>query len=63
MIQREFTPEEILALRAVYRGCNTNKRLIGSTYVHNFGTEDEISISYYDALKVVENIIEAATKS
>ena len=61
--QRKFTPEEILALRAVYRGCNTNKRLIGSTYVYNFGTEDEVSISYYDALKVVENIIEAATKS
>lgn len=34
---------------------------IGSTYVYNFGTEDEVSISYYDALKIVDKMIEAAT--
>lgn len=53
-----FTPEELLALQAVYRGCNTNKRLIASTYVQNFGTENEREISYYSALEVVDKIIQ-----
>lgn len=59
MAQKRFTPEELLALQAVYRGCNTNKRLIGSIYVHNFGTANENQISYYDALKIVDKMIEA----
>ena len=53
-----FTPEELLALRAVYRGCNTNRRLFGSVYVLNFGTENEKEISYYDALSVVDKMIQ-----
>ncbi len=53
-----FTPEELLALRAVYRGCNTNIRLFGSVYVLNFGTENEKEISYYDALSVVDKMIQ-----
>lgn len=54
------TREELLALKAVYRGCNTNKRLIGSSYVLNFGTKDEEEISYYDALHVFDKIIDQA---
>lgn len=54
----KFTHEELFALQAVYRGCNTNKRLIGSIYVQNFGTENEREISYYDALEVVAKIIQ-----
>ena len=53
-----FTKKELLALCAVYRGCNTNRRVNGSTYVQNFGTEDEREISYYDALKIVGEMIE-----
>lgn len=53
-----FTEKELLALCAVYRGCNTNRRLIGSTYVQHFGTENEREISYFDALKIVDEMIE-----
>lgn len=58
MYNQRFTPKELLALQAVYRGCNTNKRLVGSTYVQNFGTENEREISYYDALGVVGKMIQ-----
>ena len=56
--QSRFTSEELLALKAVYRGCNTNKLLIGSNYVHNIGTDHEKSISYYEALKIVDKMIQ-----
>lgn len=60
--QSRFTPEELLALRAVYRGCNTNRRLFGSVYVLNFGTLNEKEISYYDALSVVDKMIQKEEK-
>lgn len=56
---KRFTNRELLALKAVYRGCNTNKRLVGSIYVHNFGTDSEEEISYYDALQIVDEMIES----
>lgn len=62
MAKSRFTPEELLALRAVYRGCNTNKKLFGSIYVHNIGADNEQSISYFDALDIVDKIIEAETE-
>lgn len=58
MEKQRFTPEELFALQAVYRGCNTNKKLEGSIYVQNFGTENEREISYYDALGIVNEMIQ-----
>ncbi len=56
-----FTQKELLALKAVFRGCNTNGKLVGSTYVYKFGTEEEESISYYDALTIIDGMIETET--
>lgn len=63
MNESRFTSEELLAMQAVYRGCNTNKRLAGSIYVQNFGTDSEREISYYDALGIVEKMINDEKKS
>lgn len=57
MDNKRFTSEELLALQAVFRGCNTNKRIQGAMYVQNFGTTHEREISYFDALKIVGEII------
>lgn len=40
MNKSRFTSKELFALQAVYRGCNTNKRLVGTSYVQNFGTPE-----------------------
>lgn len=56
----EITQNELLALKALRRGCKTNRRLIGSSYVLNFGSSNEQEISYYDAIKIVDKIIEEA---
>lgn len=58
MKKSRFTSKELFALQAVYRGCNTNNRLVGATYVQNFGTPEEREISYYDALKTVRKMID-----
>lgn len=58
MNNKRFTSEELFALQAVFRGCNTNKKIKGLTYVQNFGAENEKEISYSDALKIVGKMIE-----
>ena len=58
MKKARLSSQELFALQAVRRGCNTNKKLIGASYVQNFGTDKEKEISYYDALKIIDEIIE-----
>lgn len=58
MNKSRFTSKELFALQAVYRGCNTNKRLVGTSYVQNFGTPEQREISYYDALGIIRKMID-----
>nr|DAQ28893.1 MAG TPA: hypothetical protein [Caudoviricetes sp.] len=54
-----LSEKELLALRAVCYGCNTNKRLIGSTFVENFRDPDRRQeIDFSEALEIVHNLIE-----
>ena len=50
--------EQILALKAVAYGCNKNKRLVGSSYVNDIFGANPQEISFYDALKIVYEIID-----
>ena len=59
----KITQNKLLALKAVRRGCNTNHRLVGSSYVLNFGSSNEQTISYYDAIKTMDEIIEEAEQA
>lgn len=55
----KFTEKELLALSAVYYGCNANKRLIGSSYVQNFREPDKRKeIPFHEALEIVRGILE-----
>ena len=56
-IKERFTSEELLALQALCRGCSSNPRITGATFVKAIGTSSEEKISYYDALKVVSKMI------
>lgn len=58
----EVSEKELLALQAVYRGCNTNRRLIGGTYVRDIRKPIWDEISYYEALKILARIICDAEK-
>lgn len=58
----EVSEKELLALQAVYRGCNTNRRLIGTTYVRDIRKTIWDEISYYEALKILDRIICEAEK-
>ena len=44
MKKARLSSQELFALQAVRRGCNTNKKLIGASYVQNFGTDKEKEI-------------------
>lgn len=57
MDESRFTPKELLALRAVHRGCRTNRRIVGATYVVDFCTENEQEIPYYEAMGIVSDMI------
>lgn len=52
-----LTDEELFAMQAVLRGCNTNSKLRGSIYVQNFGTEQEKEITYFDAVNKINALI------
>lgn len=58
MVKLELTESEILALKAVAYGCNKNKRLDGSTFIEDIHSENLKSISFYDALIAVYEIID-----
>lgn len=54
-----FTEKELLALRAVCYGCNTNKRLVGGCFVENFREPSKTKeITFSKALEIVYKIIE-----
>ena len=55
-----FTEQQIIALKAVLYGCNTNKRIIGGKYLCGIGTKKEQLISFNDALHEVHKIIAEA---
>lgn len=54
----EITEKELLAIRAVTYGCNTNKRLQGASFVSGIGTENEEMITFYEAINVVDSFID-----
>ena len=51
--------EQVLALNAVFYGCNTNKRLVGSTYLQGLKSNHPKEIKFYDALKIVSELLES----
>ena len=57
----EVSEKELLALKAVVYGCNTNKRLVGASYLTGIGTENEKTISFYEALKIVDEMFDEKT--
>lgn len=58
MVKLELTEREVLALKAVAYGCNTNKRLKDSLYIEDIKAEKPKEISFYDALNAVFSIID-----
>lgn len=58
----EVSEKELLALQAVYRGCNTNRKLIGGIYVRDVRKSVWDEISYCEALKILDSIICDAEK-
>ena len=47
-----------LSLKAIVYGCNTNKRLVGASFMTGIGSDNCETISFYDALKVVDEMID-----
>lgn len=47
-----------LALKAVVYGCNTNKRLVGSSYMTGIDSGSPKTISFYDALDVIDKMMD-----
>ena len=54
----EVTEKQILAIKAVVYGCNTNRRLVGSTFVSGIGSESEQTISFYEAISIADDLLE-----
>lgn len=55
----EITPKELLAIKAVNYGCNTNKKCAASTYitnVHDLNKTEEIS--FCEAIRTVFRLID-----
>lgn len=53
----ELTEKQILALKAVTYGCNTNSRLRGASYMIGRATNHPQEISFYEALSIVDQLI------
>ena len=53
--------KQMLAIKAVVYGCNTNKRLVGASYMANIRSESPEMISYYEAIKAVYEMLEQST--
>ena len=58
----EVSEKELLALQAVYRGCNTNRRIIGATYVRDIRKPIWDEIPYSEALEILDKSICKAEK-
>ena len=58
MMLFEITEKQILALKAVVYGCNTNRRLVGATFVSGVGSESEQTISFYEAIRIADDLLE-----
>ena len=55
----EINEKELLAIKAVKYGCETNKRLIMSSYLADVtavGTEQEQSIGFGEAINIVTDL-------
>ena len=57
----EVSEKQLLALKAVVHGCNTNKRLVGASYMKNIRSEKPEMISYYEAIKTVDEMLSQHT--
>lgn len=57
----EVSDKQLLALKAVVHGCNTNKRLVGASYMSNIRSEKPEMISYYEAIKTVDEMLSQPT--
>lgn len=57
--------EKALALAAVVHGCNTNRRLVGASFVQDihglYGGPK--TISYYQAIEIVQGLLEAEAEA
>ena len=52
-----------LALKAVVYGCNTNNRLAGSSFMTGIGSDSVETISFYDALSVIDEMMDDTIKA
>ncbi len=57
----EVSDKQLLALKAVVHGCNINKRLVGASYMKNIRSEKPEMISYYEAIKTVDEMLSQPT--
>jgi hypothetical protein len=57
----EVSEKQLLALKAVVHGCNTNKRLVMASYMSNIRSEKPEMISYYEAIKTVDEMLSQPT--
>jgi len=59
MAKHEISDQEILALKAVLHGCNTNRRLQGAIYLHNFKNPEKMQqIKYSEAINIAMQLID-----
>ena len=54
----EINEKELLAIKAVKYGCETNKRLVMSSYLTAIGTEQEQSIGFGEAINIVTDLLD-----
>ena len=54
----EISEKQLLALNAVVYGCNTNKRLVGASYMTGIGSDNPKTISFYEAIGIVSEMLE-----
>ena len=59
----ELTNHEILALRAVAYGANTNRKLVGGEFCVNINNPDKMEmIPFYEAIEIVYSLIDKFEK-
>ena len=54
----EVSEKQLLALNAVVYGCNTNKRLVGASFMSGIGSDNPKTISFYEAIGIVSEMLE-----
>lgn len=54
----EVSEKQLLALKAVVFGCNTNKKLAGASYMTGISSDNPKTISFYEAIGIMNEMLE-----